>query len=177
MNLKRIRKVFFMQLTLWLMLRLKKIKNSTCPKDWAFLFLYQKLKAAKVNWNEKYNDSSENFGFLFTHHMSKKKRKPTSLPKFRWSPTAYACKYCEYSPFWRIWSRHKILFFIVSLSTCKIYTYLVENRSLLKKKMELFYDNLKPERNNEETLTIQTDREFNQNEIKKSKWKIWCQYI
>ena len=33
--------------------------------------------------------------------------------------------------------------------------------------MELFYDNLKPERNNEETLTIQTDREFNQNEIKK----------
>ena len=35
--------------------------------------------------------------------------------------------------------------------------------------MELFYDNLKPERNNEETLTIQTDREFNQNEIKKSK--------
>ena len=31
--------------------------------------------------------------------------------------------------------------------------------------MELFYEHLKPERNNEETLTIQADMKFNLNKI------------
>ena len=48
----------------------------------------------------------------------------------------------------------------------------MKSRLLLKRKMELFYKDLEPKRRNfDNTLRIQTDQEFTQNEIKKKKIK------
>ena len=54
----------------------------------------------------------------------------------------------------------------VDLFTQKIYTYPMKKRHLLKKKMELFYEEISSKRSNE-TMRLQTDLEFQQNEIKK----------
>ena len=60
---------------------------------------------------------------------------------------------------------HYCLLF-VDLFTQKIYTYPMKTRYLLKKKMELFYEEISNKRGNE-TMRIQTDLEFQQNEIEK----------
>ena len=60
---------------------------------------------------------------------------------------------------------HYCLLF-VDLFTQKIYTYPMKKRHLLKKKMELFYEEISNKRSNE-TMRLQTDLEFQQNEIKK----------
>ena len=60
---------------------------------------------------------------------------------------------------------HYCLLF-VDLFTQKIYTYPMKKRHLLKKKMELFCEEISSKRSNE-TMRLQTDLEFQQNEIKK----------
>ena len=59
---------------------------------------------------------------------------------------------------------HYCLLF-VDLFTQKIYTYPTKKRNLLKKKMELFYEEVNHKR--KEKMRLQTDLEFQQNEIKK----------
>ena len=59
---------------------------------------------------------------------------------------------------------HYCLLFI-ELFTQKIYTYPMKKRNLLKKKMELFYEEVNHKR--KEKMRLQTDLEFQQNEIKK----------
>ena len=53
----------------------------------------------------------------------------------------------------------------VDLFTSKIYVYPMKNRSLLAKKLRLFYEEIEPKRN--EKVYLQTDLEFKQNAIKK----------
>ena len=53
----------------------------------------------------------------------------------------------------------------VDLFTSKIYVYPMKNRSLLAKKLRLFYEEIEPKRN--EKMYLQTDLEFKQNAIKK----------
>ena len=53
---------------------------------------------------------------------------------------------------------------LFDLFTSKIYVYPMKNRSLLAKKMELFYNNMQPKRTGK--MCLQTDKEFNQNKIK-----------
>ena len=55
---------------------------------------------------------------------------------------------------------------IVDLFTQTIYTYPMKKRSLLSKKLEKFYKDVQDKRKNKRTK-LQTDLEFNQNEIKK----------
>ena len=55
---------------------------------------------------------------------------------------------------------------VVDLFTQKIYTYPMKKRSLLAKKIEQFYIEVQNKRKNKRTR-LQTDLEFNQNEIKK----------
>ena len=56
----------------------------------------------------------------------------------------------------------------VDLFTQKIYTYPMKKRNLLKKKMELFYEDVSDKRSqNKKKVRLQTDLEFQQNEIKK----------
>ena len=52
----------------------------------------------------------------------------------------------------------------VDLFTSKIYVYPMKNRSLLAKKLRLFYEEIEPKRN--EKMYLQTDLEFKQNMIK-----------
>ena len=59
---------------------------------------------------------------------------------------------------------------IVNSFTSEIYTYLMEKRTLLSKKLKIFYEDIEPKRekiNDEEKMKIQTDLEFQQNEIKR----------
>ena len=54
---------------------------------------------------------------------------------------------------------------LVDLFTSKIYVYPMKNRSLLAKKLRLFYEDIQNKRTGK--LRLQTDLEFKQNQIKK----------
>ena len=59
----------------------------------------------------------------------------------------------------------KYCLLIVDLFTSKIYVYPMKNRSLLAEKLNLFYKDIKSKRTGK--MRLQTDLEFNQNQIKK----------
>ena len=58
----------------------------------------------------------------------------------------------------------KYCLLLVDLFTSKIYVYPMKNRSLLAKKLELFYIDIQPKRTGQ--MQLQTDVQFNQNKIK-----------
>ena len=58
----------------------------------------------------------------------------------------------------------KYCLLLVDLFTSKIYVYPIKNRSLLAKKLRLFYEDIKNKRTGK--LRLQTDLEFKQNQIK-----------
>ena len=55
----------------------------------------------------------------------------------------------------------------VDLFTSKIYIYTMRKKSNLVNKLETFYKEIEPKRNKNEKMRLQTDQEFQQNEIKK----------
>ena len=55
----------------------------------------------------------------------------------------------------------------VDLFTSKIYVYTMRNRSNLTSKLEKFYQDIQKKRSYNEKMRLQTDQEFQQNEIKK----------
>ena len=59
----------------------------------------------------------------------------------------------------------KYCLLIVDLFSSKIYVYPMKNRSLLAKKLKLFYEDIKQKRTGR--MHLQTDLEFKQNQIKK----------
>ena len=59
----------------------------------------------------------------------------------------------------------KYFLLLVDLFTSKIYVYPMKNRSLLGKKLHLFYEDVQNKRTRK--LRLQTDLEFKQNQIKK----------
>ena len=59
----------------------------------------------------------------------------------------------------------KYCLLLVDLFTSKIYIYPMKNRSLLAKKLKLFYEDIKPKRTGR--MRLQTDLEFKQNQILK----------
>ena len=59
----------------------------------------------------------------------------------------------------------KYCLLLVDLFTSKVYIYPMKNRSLLAKKLKLFYDDIQNKRSG--LMKLQTDLEFKQNEIKK----------
>ena len=59
----------------------------------------------------------------------------------------------------------KYCLLMVDLFTSKVYIYPMKNRSLLAKKLKLFYDDIQNKRTG--LMRLQTDLEFNQNEIMK----------
>ena len=58
---------------------------------------------------------------------------------------------------------------IVDLFTQKLYTCPMKKRHLLRKKMDLFYNDIASKRKHDKTMRLQTDLEFQQTEIKKIK--------
>ena len=66
----------------------------------------------------------------------------------------------------------KYCLLVVDLFTSKVYVYTMKSRSLLPKKLELFYRDIQQKREQiaeKATIRLQTDLEFAQNEIKKKK--------
>ena len=59
----------------------------------------------------------------------------------------------------------KYCLLLVDLFTLKIYVYPMKNRSLLAKKLKLFYEDINQKRTGR--MRLQTDLEFKQNQIKK----------
>ena len=59
----------------------------------------------------------------------------------------------------------KYCLLVVDLFTSNIYVYPMKNRSLLAKKLKLFYEGINQKRTG--TMRLQTDLEFKQNQIKK----------
>ena len=59
----------------------------------------------------------------------------------------------------------KYCLLMVDLFTSKIYVYRMKNRSLLAKKLKLFYENIKQKRTG--SMRLQTDLEFKQNQVLK----------
>ena len=55
----------------------------------------------------------------------------------------------------------------VDLFTSKVYIYTMRKKSNLVNKFETFYEEIEPKRNKNEKMRLQTDQEFQQNEIKK----------
>ena len=55
----------------------------------------------------------------------------------------------------------------VDLFTSKIYVYTMRKKSNLSQKLELFHKEIQPKRAKDERMRLQTDQEFQQNEIKK----------
>ena len=59
----------------------------------------------------------------------------------------------------------KYCLLLVDLFTSKIYVYPMKNRSLLRKKLKIFYEDIKQKRTG--IMRLQTDLEFKENQIKK----------
>ena len=59
----------------------------------------------------------------------------------------------------------KYCLLMVDLFTSKTYVYRMKNRSLLAKKLKLFYENIKQKRTG--SMRLQTDLEFKQNQVLK----------
>ena len=57
----------------------------------------------------------------------------------------------------------------MDLFTSKDYTYSMKNRSLLVKKTEWFYEDVSNKRKDLKKMHVQTDNEFEQNRLKKSR--------
>ena len=55
----------------------------------------------------------------------------------------------------------------VDLFTSKVYVYTMRKKINLVKKLEIFYKEIESKRNKNEKMRLQTDQEFQQNEI----WK------
>ena len=59
----------------------------------------------------------------------------------------------------------KYCLLLVDLFTSKMYVYPMKNRNLLRKKLKIFYEDIKQKRTG--IMRLQTDLEFKQNQIKK----------
>ena len=144
---KRLNKQFF-----------KKIKRSKYEKDIIFLKLYNQVE--NVNLEEK-----EDIVPVFTPFVENQRNIDRSTLYSLNGPFQLLHADIADILFFSKWAAnpHYCLLF-VDLFTQKIYTYPMKKRSLLKKKMEAFYEEVSQKR--KEKMRLQTDLEFQQNEIK-----------
>ena len=136
---------------------LKKAKMATYNKDDVFVKLYEQIEDKKFYKNENlplvtpYIDKKSNIDHSMLYSISRPfEALHADIADLRFlAKSAVDPKYC---------------LLIVNLFTSKIYVYPMKNRSLLAKKMEIFYDNIQPKRTGK--MHLQTDLEFNQSKIK-----------
>ena len=136
---------------------IKKIKRSKYEKDIIFLRLYNTIE--NVNLDEK-----EEIPTFVPFIENKKDIDNSTLYSFN-SP--FQLLHADIADI-RFFSKsaadpHYCLLF-VDLFTQKIYTFPMKKRNLLKKKMQTFYEEVENKR--KERMRLQTDLEFQQNEIK-----------
>ena len=136
---------------------LKKAKMAPYNKDDVFVKLYEQIEDKNFYKNENlplvtpYIDKKSNIDHSTLYSISRPfEALHVDIADLRFLvKSAVDPKYC---------------LLIVDLFTSKIYVYLMKNRSLLAKKMEIFYNNIQPKWTGK--MRLQTDLEFNQNKIK-----------
>ena len=136
---------------------LKKAKMAPYNKDDVFVKLYEQIEDKNFYKNENlplvtpYIDKKSNIDHSMLYSISRPfEALHADIADLRFlAKSAVDPKYC---------------LLIVDLFTSKIYVYQMKNRSLLSKKIEIFYNNIQPKRNGK--IRLQTDLEFNQNKIK-----------
>ena len=139
---------------------IKKANRSTYEKDKVFLTLYKNLDnvniqaeeviiSSHVPFVEKKSDVDRSTLYSFSRPFELLHADIDDIRFF--AKSAADPHYC-------------LLF--ADLFTQKIYTYPMKKRHLLSKKMEMFYQEVSEKRKNT-SIRLQTDLEFQQNEIKK----------
>ena len=137
---------------------IKKFKRSKYEKDIIFLRLYNSIE--NVNLDEKKEIPT------FVPFVEKKKDIDNStLYSFNGPFQLLHADIADIHFFSKSAADPHYCLLFVDLFTQKIYTYPMKKRNLLKKKMELFYEEINHKR--KEKMRLQTDLEFQQDEIKK----------
>ena len=137
---------------------IKKVKRSQYEKNSVFIYLYDKVK--DVNIEEK------NTVPIFMPFIENKRNiDKSTLYSFNGPFQLLHADIADIRFFSKSAADPKYCLLFVDLFTQKIYTYPMKKRNILKKKMEEFYEEVSQKR--KEIMRLQTDLEFQQNEIKK----------
>ena len=138
---------------------IKKVKKSRYEKDSVFINLYDKVKHVNID--------EENTVPIFTSFVeSKKNIDKSTLYSFNGPFQLLHADIADIRFFSKSAVDPKYCLLFVDLFTQKIYTYPMKKINNLKRKMEIFYQEVDQKRK-EKILRLQTDLEFQQNEIKK----------
>ena len=137
---------------------IKKVKRSQYEKNSVFIYLYDKVKDVNIE--------EENTVPIFTPFIDNKRNiDKSTLYSFNGPFQLLHADIADIRFFSKSAADPKYCLLFVDLFTQKIYTYPMKKRNILKKKMEEFYEEVSPKR--KEIMRLQTDLEFQQNEIKK----------
>ena len=141
---------------------LKKLKGSSYPKDKSFLNLYLSVKKTT---NIDVNDNVNIPHFVRPINIREYNRSTlysVTRPLELMHADVADLRFLNVSG-----SEPRYLLLVVDLYSSKIYTYPMKNKSALGMKLLKFYNDINDKRNSSSTIRIQTDMEFEQNEIKK----------
>ena len=142
---------------------LNKGRKSLYEKDKVFYNLYKKIENKSIIYDE-----NENRVPFYTPFTPQKKNIDRSTLYIVNGPLQFFHADIAYLKFLAksaIDPKYALL--CVDLFTSKIYVYTMRKRSNLVNKLETFYKEIEVKRNKNEKMRLQTDQEFQQNEIKK----------
>ena len=142
---------------------LNKGRKSNYEKDKVFYNLFKKIEDKNVIY-----DKDENRVPFYTPFIPQKKNIDRSTLYSLNGPIQFFhadIAYLQFLAKSAVDPKYALL--CVDLFTSKIYVYMMRKRSNLANKLEIFYKEIETKRNKNEKLRVQTDKEFQQNEIKK----------
>ena len=137
---------------------IKKIKRTCYEKDNIFLRLYESIEHVNV---DEVNEIPTFVPFL----ENKKSINNSTLYSFNGPFQLLHADIADIRFFSKSAADPHYCLLFVDLFTQKIYTFLIKKRALLKNKMKMFYEEIENKR--KDRMRLQTDLEFQQNEIKK----------
>ena len=152
-----IQKVFFYSFANLSKTIINKAKKSVYNKDKVFVNLYKKLEDKNFHNKETvpllmpFVEKKSNIDQSTLYSISK----PFELLHANIANLRFLAK-SAVDP--------KYYLLVVDLFTTKVHVHLMKNRSLLVKKLEIFYNDIKSKRSRK--MSLQTDLEFTQNKIK-----------
>ena len=142
---------------------LNKGRKSNYEKDKVFYNLFKKIENKNVIYDE-----DENRVPFYTPFTPQKKNIDRSTLYSLNGPMQFFhadIAYLQFLAKSAVDPKYALL--CVDLFTSKIYVYTMRKRSNLANKLEIFYKEIETKRNTNEKVRVQTDMEFQQNEIKK----------
>ena len=145
---------------------INKAYKSTYEKDVVFVNLYKKLEDKNFYQKKEilplvtpcFNQKRNVYDSTLYYISNPSKPVLVSLLIWDIADTIFLAKSAVYPKYYLL---------LVDLFTSKIYVYPMKNRSLLAKKLRLFYEDIQNKRTGK--LSLQNDLEFKQNQIKKIK--------